>query len=213
VPNTPGSASTVLEILGESASGKQALRGRIRAERRERPRSARLSDGEALAAVVLEMPEVAAADCVALYASIAGEPETEPLRTALRRAGVRVLLPVTQPQDGLDWAEDTGELVPGVGPGGPEPTGPRLGEGGIRAADVVLVPALAVDTLGSRLGQGAGSYDRALQHVRTSVPVVALVNEGELLDAAVESVPTEAHDVGVDAVVTPSRCLRLPARG
>ncbi len=81
-----------------------------------------------------------------------------------------------------------------------------------RRADVVIVPALAVDTLGNRLGQGAGYYDRALVVVPTTVPVIAMVHEGELLDAAVEPVPSGPHDVGVDAVLTPQRCLRLPPR-
>jgi 5-formyltetrahydrofolate cyclo-ligase len=41
---------------------------------------------------------------------------------------------------------------------------------------------------------------------------VALLHEGELLDAAVEPVPAESHDVPVDVAVTPQRCLRLPPR-
>jgi 5-formyltetrahydrofolate cyclo-ligase len=212
VPNVPGSVSTVPPILLGSAGAKQSLRMRIRAERRERPRVQRLADAEAFAAVVLETPEVQVARCVALYASVSGEPGTEPLRSALRRAGVLVLLPVPLPGSVLDWAEDTGELVPGTGPGGSTPTGPRLGVEALRHADAVIVPALAVDTLGQRLGQGGGYYDRALPLVSTSVPVLAMVHEGELLDAAVEPVPTEGHDVGVDAVVTPRRCLRLPPR-
>jgi 5-formyltetrahydrofolate cyclo-ligase len=92
------------------------------------------------------------------------------------------------------------------------PGGPRLGPAGIREAGVVLAPALAVDTLGNRLGQGGGSYDRALTWLDASVPVLALVHDGEVLDAAVESVPAQDHDRPVDAAVTPRRCLRLPRR-
>lgn len=212
VPNMTGSLRTVPQNRQEIAAAKAAMRARIRTERRLRPRSRQVADGEAIAAVALELPEVRAARCVTVYASTLGEPDTEPLRRSLRRAGVRVLLPVTLPDGLLDWAEDSGELAPARGRGGPEPTGPRLGPDGLHRADVLLVPALAVDTLGARLGQGAGYYDRALVGVATTVPVVAVVHEGELLDAAVEPVPAGPHDVAVDAVLTPQRCLRLPGR-
>lgn len=67
--------------------------------------------------------------------------------------------------------------------------------------DVVLVPALAVDRLGNRLGKGKGFYDRALEHFRgTSVGVVF---DEELL----EQIPVEQHDFKLNAVVTPSTTL------
>lgn len=191
---------------------KNAMRSRIRDERRARPAGQRDADAAALAAVVLELPEVLAARCVALYASMPTEPGTEPLRRALRAGGTRVLLPVVLPDGRLDWADDDGELRPAAGPGGPEPAGARLGPDGLREAQVVLVPALAVDTLGHRLGQGAGYYDRALAAAGPSVHVFALVHDNEVLDAAIEPVPAEPHDVPVDAVVTPHRCLRLTHR-
>jgi len=199
-------------VLHDQKPVKQAMRARVRAERRQRPGYQREADAEALAALVLELPEIAMSRTVATYASTLTEPGTGPLREALRRAGVRVLLPVPLGDGRLDWAEDDGELRPGHGPGGPEPIGPRLGPAGIAAADVVIAPALAVDTLGNRLGQGAGYYDRALRLIEDWVPVIALVHEGEVLDAAIEAVPVEAHDLAVDAVVTPHRCLRLPPR-
>jgi 5-formyltetrahydrofolate cyclo-ligase len=202
-------------VLHDPRPVKQAMRARIRAERRQRPGYQREADAEALAALVLELPEIAMSGTVATYASTVAEPGTGPLRDALRRAGVRVLLPVSLSDGRLDWAEDDGELRPGNGPGGPggpEPIGPRLGPAGIAAADVVIAPALAVDTLGNRLGQGAGYYDRALRLIEDWVPVIALVHEGEVLDAAIEAVPVEVHDLAVDAVVTPHRCLRLPPR-
>jgi 5-formyltetrahydrofolate cyclo-ligase len=191
---------------------KQAVRARIRAERRLRTDDQRHADAETLAMLVMELPEVSAARCVAVYASTPTEPGTTPLRTALRAAEVRVLLPLVLRNGLLDWAVDTGETHPTSGIGGPEPTGPRLGLEGIAQAQLVIVPALAVDTLGNRLGQGAGYYDRALRLIEPTVPVVALVHESEVLDAAVEPVPVAPHDLPVDAVITPHRCLRLPPR-
>ncbi len=199
--------STVIDLV----AAKAALRTRIRAERRDRSRSSIETDARALTTVVMELPEVQHAECVCLFASVGAEIDTRPLRAALARAGVRVLLPVVLPGGVLDWAEDTGEkdMGPPVGPGGPQPLGPRLGPEAVREADVMLVPALAVDTLGRRLGQGAGYYDRSLSLLFPSTTVVALVHEEEVLDAAVEPIPTESHDLPVHVVATPRRCLRV----
>ena len=104
-----------------------------------------------------------------------------------------------------DWAEYAGaddlrERAPGRPP---EPGGPTLGAAALADADVVIAPALAVDTTGARLGQGGGWYDRALEHIRPGVPVVALVFPEELYDAETRPLPRERHDRPVDAVATP----------
>jgi len=89
--------------------------------------------------------------------------------------------------------------------GGPrgllEPAGPRLGVAGITSAQLVLVPALAVDRRGLRMGRGGGSYDRALSRLPATggPPVVALLHDGELVD----TVPAEPHDRPVHAAITP----------
>lgn len=201
-----------IAVLYDEGPVKQAMRSRIRAERRLRNEAQRQADADALASLLLELPEIGAARCVAAYASMPSEPGTTPLRRALREAGIRVLLPVVLGDGNLDWAQDDGELRSAPGLGGPEPDGPLLGLEGVGLADVVITPALAVDTLGNRLGQGAGYYDRTLRLIQASVPVFSLVHEGEVLDAAIEPVPVEPHDLPVDAVVTPHRCLRLPPR-
>jgi 5-formyltetrahydrofolate cyclo-ligase len=91
-----------------------------------------------------------------------------------------VLVPVLRGDLDLDWteygdktwnAQDT--------PRWSTPGGPRLGLDAIAGADVVLVPALAVDERGMRLGRGGGSYDRALARVPHARPVFALLYDGE----------------------------------
>jgi 5-formyltetrahydrofolate cyclo-ligase len=73
---------------------------------------------------------------------------------------------------------------------------------------MVVVPAVAVDARGVRLGRGGGSYDRALARVAPDTLVVALLHDGEV----VEELPYEPHDRRVDAVITPSGGLvMLPA--
>ena len=81
----------------------------------------------------------------------------------------------------LAWAVDTGRLAPGRF-GLLEPVGPRLGPTAIGAADVVVVPALAVARDGVRLGRGGGYYDRALRYARPDAVLVALVFDDELVD-------------------------------
>ena len=70
--------------------------------------------------------------------------------------------------------------------------------------DFVVSPGLAFDRAGRRLGQGAGYYDRYLPRLRSEVPVVAICFSEQL----VEEVPTDAHDLPVDAIVTPDEVLR-----
>ena len=213
MPNGSGIVTGFPQILSDAPTVKAALRRRIRAARRLRTPAERAEAARALAGVALELPAVQAAHCVALYAATGTEPGTAPLRRALRSQGIGVVLPLVR-EGGLEWAWDTGDdLHPGRGPGGAEPAGPTLGPRGLLTADVVLVPALAVDTLGARLGQGGGYYDAALPLLDPGVPVLAVVHDDEVLDAAVEALPAEPHDVPVDGALTPLRCLRLPGRG
>ncbi len=136
---------------------------------------------------------------VAAYVPLSAEPGGPDLPDALRDAGADVLLPVLLPDNDLDWAAHTGELVPAAR-GLREPAGARLGVDAIARAALVIVPAVAVDRRGVRLGRGGGSYDRTLARVPVGVPIVALLHDGELLD----EVPAEPHDRLVSAVVTPS---------
>ena len=210
MPNLTRTVTGFPQILSELPSVKAALRRRIRAERSRRTPAQRLVAGRALAGIALELPEIQTARCVALYVSTVNEPQTGSLRQALRRQGIGVVLPLVRPH-GLDWAWDTGEqLRRTAGPGGDEPTGPTLGPRGLLTADVVLVPALAVDTLGTRLGQGGGYYDTALPLLDPGVRVFAMCTTTRCSTRRSRPIPAEDHDVPVDGALTPLRCLRLP---
>lgn len=82
-----------------------------------------------------------------------------------------------------------------------EPPPPWLPAETIGEADVILVPALAVDRSGARLGRGAGFYDRTLHHAAATAQVIAVVRDDELLD----EIPAEPHDVAMTHVLTPKR--------
>lgn len=178
-----------------------------KADLRRRLRDARARrDDRALGAVAGALARAAAtidAATVAAFVGVRTEPPTLPLLDALHARGVRVLLPRLLDDLDLDWGVYTGADALVDGPRGMrEPGGPALGRDAIATADLVLVPALAVDGSGRRLGQGGGSYDRALP--RTTAPVIAIVFDDEVLD----EVPAEPHDRPVDGVLTPGRGLR-----
>ena len=186
---------------------KSELRERLLAARRARPPAARDEAGAAIAQAVLALPEITVSSCVATYLSIGTEPATMHLVESLRSRGVRVVVPVVGDDLDLDWADYVGpDGLAQTGRGLREPTGPLLGVNAVAAADVVLVPGLAVDERGMRLGRGGGSYDRALQRVPARRPVAVLLYDEELVPV----VPSEAHDQPVTMAVTPHRVVRFP---
>jgi len=154
---------------------------------------------------------MSAAGTIAAYYSIGSEPDTHALLFALWKRGSYVVLPVLQPDGDLDWASYEGPESLAPGPRGLlEPVERTRGPATVARADVVLVPALAVDERGYRLGRGGGSYDRALARVSGQVPTIALLYDDELLPA----VPTQPHDQRVGRAVRPGPGLtRLPAPG
>jgi 5-formyltetrahydrofolate cyclo-ligase len=120
----------------------------------------------AIADLLLATDEVRRAATVAAYASVGREPGTGFLLDRLAAAGKRVILPLLRPDDDLDWAVYNGAAaLASARRGLLEPTTPALGVDAIGGADVVIVPGLAVDGHGQRLGRGGGSYDRALARV------------------------------------------------
>ena len=159
-----------------------------------------------VADLLLDAPEVRRAATVAAYVSVGREPGTGVLLDALTAAGKRVILPLLQPDNDLDWAAYTGaDALVSAGRGLLEPVGRTLGPDAIGTADVVVVPGLAVDGTGLRLGRGGGSYDRALGRVPVGTFTCVLLNDAEVLEA----VPAAPHDRRVTAAVTEKRLLRF----
>ncbi|MGH3359551.1 MAG: 5-formyltetrahydrofolate cyclo-ligase [Nocardioidaceae bacterium] len=186
-------------------TSKESLRAQIRRGRSRLSAEDLAAADEALARRTIDLPEVAAAEVVAVYLSVGDEPPTRRLADALLERGATVLSPVMAPNRVLDWAAYTGADELRVAAYGiAEPSGARLGGTALRSAGVVVLPALAVDRTGRRLGRGAGYYDRALAHADPRATRIALVFDDELADF----VPTEPHDEPVHLVVTPSRTWR-----
>ena len=187
---------------------KARLRTRLVAARRRLAPEQRSAAARSVRDAVLSLPEAQMAGTVAAYYSIGTEPDTHGLVFGLWKRGTYVLLPVLRDDGDLDWASYEGPDSLRPGPRGlTEPSEPGRGVTAITSADLVVVPALAVDHSGQRLGRGGGSFDRALARVGASVPVVALLYDTEFL----ASVPAGPHDQPVRLVARPATGVtRLP---
>jgi 5-formyltetrahydrofolate cyclo-ligase len=181
-------------------AAKAQWRSRLTAARLAVPASERARRAAALAAAAVRLAATTGGP-VCAYLPVGSEPGSPALVAALRDAGHEVLLPVVPAEPGpLDWARFTGEDGLAAGPLGlREPTGPRLGTDAITRARLVLVPALAADRAGRRLGRGGGYYDRTLPMVADGVPLVVVLNDEELVD----ELPAEPHDRPVTAALLP----------
>jgi 5-formyltetrahydrofolate cyclo-ligase len=164
-----------------STPTKSSLRASLLAARAARPALDLASARTALAALALARAGTLA--CVAAYVPLRTEPGSVELLDGLVAAGVRVLTPVLLADRDLDWQ-----------------SWPAAEPDDIASADLLFVPALAVDRTGRRLGRGGGSYDRALVRVAPATPIVALVFDDEVLPW----VPTDPWDRPVTAALTPS---------
>lgn len=181
----------------ELAEAKRELRRRLAARRRALPAPQAAAAAAACASHLLADAGVRAARRVALYAALPDELQTRPCFEGLRELGIECLLPRSHPDGGIDFARVARweELTPGRY-GVPEPPAgapaAELGRG-----DWLLVPGLAFDAEGWRLGRGGGAYDRALAAGVGPRPV-GLCYAFQL----VGHVPHDSHDRPVDAVVT-----------
>lgn len=179
---------------------KQQWRRRILADRDAVPEDVHRAEAATLATAVRGL-----AGTVCAYCPTGSEPGSRALLDALVDAGAEVLLPVVPPQPGpLRWAGYAGPAHLRRGRFGiPEPDGPQLAPSAVARAATLLVPALAVDARGRRLGRGAGYYDRTLPLARPGTAIIAVLRDSELVD----ELPAEAHDVPVTGTLTPGRGL------
>jgi 5-formyltetrahydrofolate cyclo-ligase len=186
------------EPPGSTASAKRVLRSRLLAVRNALTADQLEAARAAVRRHVLVQMDAATAVgrpwyIVCGYQPLPTEPGSVALLEAMAERGAAVLVPLMRPDRDLDWTR--------------WPAGVPLGVDEVALATVLLVPALAVDGHGRRLGRGGGSYDRVLARVRADVPVAALLHRGEILD----EVPADAWDRPVNAVVTPDGWLEIPA--
>lgn len=173
---------------------KQTLREHFRAARRVPADDASLIAHTDSFLRALGRPRVAA------YAPLDSEPGGKAWLAAVAAASQQVWLPLSMPGGTLLWASYHGDKATRAGALGiAEPVGPKFNSTVLSGLDVLLVPAMAVDRRGFRLGKGAGYYDRALADLRAGGPLkLAVVRSSEV----VEQLPSDAHDVPCDGALT-----------
>ena len=185
-------------------STKAQVRTEILAARRSVAARTRDAEAEVLAADLSAF--VNPGQTVCAYVPVGSEPGSPELIDALVRLEVVVLLPVARRGADeaplpLQWGHyRPGELVDAPF-GLSEPAPPWLPAQAVAKAAVVVVPALAVDRQGVRLGRGAGFYDRSLPLADPGAALVAVVRDAELVD----QLPSEPHDVRMTHALTPAQ--------
>jgi 5-formyltetrahydrofolate cyclo-ligase len=178
-------------MLACEMDAKRALRADLLARRASLTNEQLMASAAGLSVFVKKLLAGYRHSTIAAYLPFGTEPGGPRLPELLGELAATVLVPVLLPDKDLDWKR-LGET---------ETLGPQA----ISQAELVIVPALAVDVTGYRLGRGGGSYDRALARASSSALLVALLHEGEILD----SVPHEAHDHKVHRALTPIGVTKL----
>ena len=179
-------------------AAKQVLRQQLRAQQVS-------GDDRALCRNILESPWFQQAKTVMAYMAIPSEPDLGPVIGEIFARGKTLILPRCEPECRLSARRVTSleGLMPGAF-GILEP-GPELPEADPVEIDLVLVPGLAFDRTGRRLGQGKGYYDRFL----SSCPGRTM----GVCRRTVEEIPTEDHDIRMDAVVTEDQVMYCRTEG
>jgi 5-formyltetrahydrofolate cyclo-ligase len=194
---------------GESLrDAKRALRDRIVGLREALPAATRASASQAIARRIAALASFERARCVILTLPYRSEWDARLLMRHALADGKTVAVPrvdtAARMLRALIVEDPDHDVEPGYR-GIPEPRAscremPRTD------IDWVLVPGIAFDAAGRRLGYGGGFYDRLLPLLRAAAPRIAGAFDVQIVD----TVPAASHDVGVDCVVTESRTLQRP---
>ena len=212
-PNALPSASGPIRILCDARrrrfkwekadkmqSPKSQLRREAEANRQAQPDKDEVS--QSICAKLAALAEYAAAETVMGYVDVRSEVRTRPFLAAALGASKRVVVPYCVGDHlGLFLLEKMEELAPGTfGILEPRQELRTLAHKRVEPnrLDLVIVPGVAFDRRGARLGHGRGYYDRLLADVRPDTPLVALAFECQIFP----QIPTEPHDVCMDKVIT-----------
>ena len=193
-------------MVAEIGAEKRAMRAEVRERRQHQSDAQRDVAASGIHAQLDELVARYGATTISCYLSSPMEPGTRTFINAAMARGIRVLLPVTRADGLLDWTvgEPDGAEFEGT-LGISEPEGELLGPMAVDAADVLIIPAAAIGSDGTRLGWGRGYFDKTIGSMTHCPPVYAVIFDAEL----VTSVPRELHDQPVTGVVTPTRTLDL----
>jgi 5-formyltetrahydrofolate cyclo-ligase len=175
----------------------------MRAARAALPQAERRAAADAVTEALLALDELGEPGPLLLYAAFGDELRVDQAIDRLLRRGVTVCLPrVDGAEVDVVPISSLGDLVPGWrGVREPPPGTPAIPPTALRAA---VVPGLAFDTRGNRLGYGGGHFDRLLARLDPAAVVIGVAYDLQVVDA----LPAEAHDRPVQVVRTECRELR-----
>ena len=144
-----------------------------------------------------EHPRITAAKTVLLYCPLPDEVDVRPLLDMLVQQGKQVILPkvVSESDLTLHPYKSNDDLEPGAF-GIMEPTSTELSQGDIEDTAVAIIPGMAFDTKGHRLGRGKGYYDRLLSRL-PHIYKIGICFYFQLM----ESIPTDRHDIVMDEII------------
>jgi 5-formyltetrahydrofolate cyclo-ligase len=181
---------------------KHALRSGTLAKRRELSQEQVITRSLALQQRFLALSEFGLAHVLALYAPIHQEVETSAIAAQALGTGKTLLYPAVEGSE-MQFRQVRGldELVPGRF-GIPEPSGAAWNP---QQADLIVVPGVAFDRLGRRIGYGKGYYDKSLHRLEGSGRLVGFCYDFQLF----EEIVGEPHDVTMDLIVTDMRVVRV----
>jgi 5-formyltetrahydrofolate cyclo-ligase len=178
------------------AEAKRALRSKLLSQRSHSlAQETTIDFGRQLSELVENLnPQV-----LGIYLSFGTEPGTWSFVDSALAKGISVACPRTLEAGQMEFVRFEGETEKNT-LGFEQPVGEKVSESDL---ELLIIPALAVDLGGRRLGRGGGYFDRFLP--RINCPIAAVVFDSEVL----ESLPAEPHDVAIDYAVTPSRVIRF----
>jgi 5-formyltetrahydrofolate cyclo-ligase len=150
----------------------------------------------------MALPEYAAARTVMFYVDVRSEVRTRHSLPEALASGKRIIVPYCVHQElELFVLTRMDELAVGMYKI-LEPRTELRSQQEKRVApgdlDLIMVPGVAFDKSGGRMGHGFGYYDKLLQHARADAPLVALAFECQLFP----EIPTQAHDIFMDKIIT-----------
>jgi 5-formyltetrahydrofolate cyclo-ligase len=191
---------------------KAAIRAQAHANRNAQERKDELS--QAICAKFVALPEYVRARTVMYYIDVRSEVRTRHDLPSALTQGKKIVVP---------WCNDKGELelfhlesMDELAVGmykilEPKPELRNLPAKQVAATelDIVMVPGVAFDRTGARMGHGKGYYDKLLQHARPDAPLVALAFECQLFP----EIPTAAHDIFMDLIITEQAVYKGKGRG
>ena len=184
---------------------KRSIRTQFLAERRERPLESCINASVEIQQRFLRSELFHRADCLSLYSAIHNEVLTETVFVQALETGKTLVYPRVK-DDALEFVEvqNLSELAAGAF-GVSEPQGTQLVS--VEDLDLVVVPGVAFDRSGHRLGYGRGFYDRALSACRKDSVKVGFAYDSQLLD----ELPSAKHDQRLSVLMTETCTLNFTA--